>query len=93
MISDVLFDAIEEIRRYRTDPVFAESYADPELSARLDRLVADMDAMRAFLDTPPDVGIWKPTDPSNPGDVRLAADRNAARSRRGQHDYKSKGRP
>jgi hypothetical protein len=50
MISDVLSDAVKEMRRY-----LAESRCyDGEIRSRLEKLVADMDAMRAELDTPPE---------------------------------------
>jgi hypothetical protein len=47
MISDVLSDAIHEIRHYQRE---FEAYDD--LTPELDDLVARMDAMRDYLDTP-----------------------------------------
>jgi hypothetical protein len=51
MISDVLWEAIEEIREYQAK--FPDAYGG-ELEPRLDKLVADMDAKRIELDTDPD---------------------------------------
>jgi hypothetical protein len=49
-ISDVLSEAIEEIRSYlKDDPC----YAEPNFQTRCKKLVADMEAMRIDLDTPP----------------------------------------
>jgi hypothetical protein len=49
MISDVLSDAAFEIRRYQKEmPDFYEQSRD-----RIDKVVAAMDALRIFFDTPP----------------------------------------
>lgn len=49
MLSDTLFDAAEEIRRYRAEyPGYYEDYA-----MELDRLLRQMDDIRTRLDTPP----------------------------------------
>jgi len=49
MISDVLSEAVEDIKRYQRH--MPDIYANNE---RLKRLVAEMDAVRALLDTPPE---------------------------------------
>lgn len=63
MISDVFFEAIEEIGRYRRD--FPGVYDDPDLSERIDRVVIAMDALRAELDRCPDPDAEP--EPINPG--------------------------
>lgn len=52
MISDVLFEAVEEIDGYLADPVYKDMYAG-ELRDRILKLRDDMNALRAELDTPP----------------------------------------
>lgn len=59
MISDVLFDAKEEIERYLTDPIFFDTYSDPNLRNRLNDLIAKMEEIRIELDTPPNVTAIK----------------------------------
>ena len=49
MISDVLFEAIEEIERYQND--FSQCY--DELRAEIDAVKEIMRALRIKLDTPP----------------------------------------
>ena len=49
MISDILFEAIEEIERYQKD--FSECY--DELRAEIDAVKEIMSALRIKLDTPP----------------------------------------
>lgn len=57
MISDTLSEAVDEIQRYLEwkDPDGTPFYGDPStpFRMRLDRLLADMNAMRRYLDTPP----------------------------------------
>jgi hypothetical protein len=52
MISDVLFDAVEDIRTYQHD--YPECYAD--IQAKIDVVVAEMDALRAYLDSSATLG-------------------------------------
>jgi len=59
MISDVLFDAKEEIERYLTDPIFFDTYSDPGLRNRLNDLIAKMEEIRIELDSPPDITTIK----------------------------------
>ena len=65
MISDVLSDTVAEMRRYLAE--FPECY-DGEVRPHLDKLIADMEAMRIKLDTPPPPESWsnqlKPASPS-----------------------------
>jgi len=49
MISDVLFEAVEEIRRYQRE--FPHSYDD--LKLEIARVIIVMDELRFKLDTPP----------------------------------------
>ncbi len=51
MISDVLFDAVQEIDRYLNDPTFKEVYSG-RLRGRIIELRDAMNAMRIELDTP-----------------------------------------
>jgi hypothetical protein len=51
MISDVLTDAIDDIRDYLDH---SPLYTDADLRKRIVDLVEQMDAMRKQLDTPPD---------------------------------------
>jgi hypothetical protein len=55
MISDVLSEAIEQIRDYLTNPVYAGVYGEPAepFRQRIEKLVAEMDEVREILDTPP----------------------------------------
>jgi hypothetical protein len=50
MISDILFDSAERIRKYLHD--FPESY-DEGRTKRITKLLGDMDAICEDLDTPP----------------------------------------
>jgi hypothetical protein len=50
MISDVLFDALIQIRRYRDDPVFAACYNDPAMASKLDSLAEVMRGVLVELD-------------------------------------------
>jgi hypothetical protein len=52
MISDVLFEALNDIRGYLDDPVFAKAYSG-ELRAEIERVLAAMEALRERLDQPP----------------------------------------
>jgi hypothetical protein len=56
MISDVLFEALDDIRGYLDDSVFAEMYSG-ELRAEIERVVAQMEALRERLDQPPPRGV------------------------------------
>lgn len=53
MISDVLSDAVAEIRRYRQEAGTRHCYSSLECKAVLDMCVATMEATRIYLDTPP----------------------------------------
>ena len=53
MVSDVLSEAVESIRRYLAEPVYKDVYAGATRTD-LESLVGEMDAMRARLDDPPD---------------------------------------
>jgi hypothetical protein len=55
MISDVLADAVDRIREYLSDPVFASVYTG-SLRCEIERVVAEMDRIRAELDLPPPHG-------------------------------------
>jgi hypothetical protein len=48
MISDVLLEALTDIKRYRDNPVFHHPVDWPAM----DNLLAEMEAMRRDLDTP-----------------------------------------
>lgn len=51
MISDTLFDAAQDIRRYLTDPTFAECYGEADRSDCMS-LVALMDDLRHRIERP-----------------------------------------
>jgi metal-dependent amidase/aminoacylase/carboxypeptidase family protein len=51
MISDVLFEAVEEIERYQRDIPWC--YDDPAITAEIEAVKASMTALRIKLDTPP----------------------------------------
>lgn len=53
MISDTLSDAIAEIDRYLTDPVFAGAYAEADVRAHVQRVPEEMEALRVRLDEMP----------------------------------------
>jgi hypothetical protein len=53
MISDVLSDAAADIRDYLAKPATQDCYQG-ELRDRINRLLAEMDAVRIYLDTSPD---------------------------------------
>jgi hypothetical protein len=55
MISDVLFEALDDIRGYLDDPAFAEMYSG-ELRAEVERVMREMEALRETLDQPPPRG-------------------------------------
>ena len=55
MISDVLSDAIAEIQRYLNDPVFSSVYPR-NLRDEIERVVEQMEKLRAELDRPPAPG-------------------------------------
>lgn len=52
MISDTLFDAAEEIRRYERD--YPDVYGDSEMKAEIAKVLTAMDALRVALDTVPE---------------------------------------
>jgi hypothetical protein len=52
MISDTLFEAARDIDRYLSDWGTTDAYRG-EMRARIVNLRAEMDAIRAVLDTPP----------------------------------------
>jgi hypothetical protein len=55
VISDVLAEAAAGIISYLDDPAWADVYpADSPLTVRIRACVAEMDAITAILDTPPD---------------------------------------
>jgi hypothetical protein len=51
MISDVLFEAVKEIRRYQRDMPRSYDF----MKGELDWLVEEMDRIREMLDTPPEM--------------------------------------
>jgi hypothetical protein len=53
MISDVLHDALIEIERYQTDPVFASAYSEPQLKAKIEAVKGAMRDLQHELDAPP----------------------------------------
>ncbi len=53
MISDVLFEAVETIKRYQARPNYESIYA-ADTRAEIDAVVAAMDTLRAKLDKVPD---------------------------------------
>ena len=55
LISDTLSDAVQEMRNYLRDMPEVYAEARPEL----EKLIADMDAMRARLDAPPPPSAFK----------------------------------
>ena len=65
MISDTLFEAVEEIKRYRRD--MPDVYGDAEVSAEIDAVVEAMDALRAKLDAPPTAEELKSFKFGSPG--------------------------
>ena len=70
MISDVLFDAVEEIRRYQRD--MPDAYES--MQAEIDAVTTAMDLLRARLDAPP---------PSGAAGSDVARDAKALRRPRG----------
>ena len=52
MISDTLFEAVEEIRRYLKEPVFSTTYTG-NLRRQIEKVTAEMEAIRILLDMPP----------------------------------------
>jgi hypothetical protein len=55
MISDVQFEAPDDIRGYLDNPAFAEKYSG-ELRAEIERVLAEMEVLRERLDQPPPQG-------------------------------------
>lgn len=52
MISDTLFEAREDIRRYLDDPIMGKCY-EGDMRARLEILLVEMESIQRALDTPP----------------------------------------
>jgi hypothetical protein len=52
MISDVLSEACHQIREYLEDPVYNDMYSG-KLRDEIERIVSEMDRLRAKLDQPP----------------------------------------
>ena len=52
MISDTLSDACHQIREYLEDPVYSAMYSG-KLRDEIERVVGEMDRLRAKLDLPP----------------------------------------
>ena len=77
MISDVLFEAVETIKRYQARPNYESIYA-ADTRSEIDAVVAAMDSLRAKLDKVPDS-----TSDNNPARSQLPPrrpDRNRGRS-------------
>lgn len=66
MISDTLSEAVDDIRRYLDDPVFADVYSG-DIRQQIETTVSAMDATRVMLDTPPGY------DPDRLGKLNRAA--------------------
>ena len=62
MISDVLFEAVQEINYYLNEPTFAKAY-NGDLRARIVKLRDEMDAMRTELDTPSHINLSQGSSP------------------------------
>ena len=61
MISDTLFDAIEDLKHYTEDPFWRSVYGEATISETED-LMLRMDALREKLDTPEEPALraaWK----------------------------------
>jgi hypothetical protein len=71
VISDVLADAVTEIRAYLTNPVYAKCYDDPDFRRRLEHVLGMMDAIRGELDAPPD---WPASPSATPEDQRVQSE-------------------
>ena len=52
MISDVLSEAVDQIRAYLDDPIYARVYSG-DFREEIEQVVKVMDRMRAKLDQPP----------------------------------------
>jgi hypothetical protein len=52
MIGDVLSDATQQIREFLDDPAYSQIYAG-RLRAKIEQVVAAMEALRETLDQPP----------------------------------------
>jgi hypothetical protein len=59
VISDTLYEAAREIDRYLADAAFSGAYSG-KMRARIVNLRAEMDAVRAALDTPPKASADEP---------------------------------
>lgn len=55
MISDVLFDAKNDIEYYLTEPNFSHVYSDAKLREQLHELIISMEKIRVQLDTVPNI--------------------------------------
>lgn len=75
MISDVLSDAVRNIKYYLTEPTYQTTY-DGEMRAKLNKLLLDMDALRQELDTPPSevISACKETAPDTSIIVEICGD-------------------
>ncbi len=62
MISDVLFDAIEDLKQYTEDPYWQSVYGVGHM-AEAAAVVAAMDSLRAKLDKPPATTLEPPLPP------------------------------
>ena len=54
MISDTLFECVCEIRQYLESEVYSDIYTG-KMRSRIETLVAEAEAIRVLLDTPPSV--------------------------------------
>ena len=59
MISDVLFDAREDIKRMLNDPVYMKFYG-PEMRRQLEALCEEMERIRKEIDGPPLADMGSP---------------------------------
>jgi hypothetical protein len=59
MVSDALADACEQIRDYLDDPMYAQMYSG-KLRDEIERVLAEMEALRIMLDAPAAFGSPDP---------------------------------
>lgn len=57
MISDILSDAHGDIKSYLDNPNFKTTYSDPHTLDKINAVLVHMDAVRAYLDRPPEQSI------------------------------------
>jgi hypothetical protein len=55
MISDVLFDAKNDIEYYLNEPTFSDVYSDANLREQLNELMKNMEKIRVQLDALPNI--------------------------------------